>query len=150
MRMNSFLRGTLGLLALTPVLLCAQGAPGVARKSGTIYKEEVDLLVRVIRETATAGKLPALGGDSVLATAKILSAMGSCHRFYDLHAGPVVRPSLQFLIGNRKADGSFGDAAATAWAVDALLAYDADGYRDEVRQAREWLAKQDGEAAGLQ
>ncbi len=150
MRMNSFLRGVLGLLALSPALLCAQGDTVSARKRGAIYKDEVDTLIRVIRETTTAGKLPALGGDSVAATAKILAAMGSCHRFYDRNSGPVVRPSLQFLIKNRKADGSFGDVAATAWTVDALLAFDQDGYHDEVQQARAWLQKQGGAADGGQ
>lgn len=62
-----------------------------------------------------------------------------------------VRPSLQFLIKNRKADGSFGDQAATAWTIDALTGFDADGYRDEVAQARKWLAANGGGAEpGLQ
>ncbi|MBM4059792.1 MAG: hypothetical protein FJ265_01675 [Planctomycetes bacterium] len=148
--MKRTLRCLLGLLALLPAHLPAQQGAAPARKQGTIYKEEVDSLIRVVRETARSRELPALGGDSVLATAKILTAMGHCHRFYDLNAGPVVRPSLQFLIRHRKADGSFGDVAATAWTVDALLAYDPEGYREEVELARRWLAARGGELPGLQ
>jgi hypothetical protein len=149
--MNSLLRGVLALSALTPILLSAQGDTAPVRKTGTIYKDEVDTLIRVVRETAARDGLPALGGESVAATAKVLSAMAHCHRFYDLNAGPAVRPSLQFLIKNRKADGSFGDQAATAWTIDALTGFDADGYRDEVAQARKWLAANGGGAEpGLQ
>ncbi|MCC7063058.1 MAG: terpene cyclase/mutase family protein [Planctomycetes bacterium] len=149
--MNSLLRGVLALSALTPILLSAQGDTAPVRKTGTIYKDEVDTLIRVVRETAARDGLPALGGESVAATAKVLSAMAHCHRFYDLNAGPAVRPSLQFLIKNRKADGSFGDQAATAWTIDALNGFDADGYRDEVAQARKWLAANGGGAEpGLQ
>jgi hypothetical protein len=149
--MNSFLRGVLALSALTSALLCAQGDTAPGRKHGTIYKDEVDTLIRVVREAAVRDGLPALGGESVVSTAKVLSAMANCHRFYDLNAGPAVRPSLQFLIKNRKADGSFGDVAATAWTIDALCGFDADGYREEVKQARKWLAANGGgEQFGLQ
>lgn len=140
---------TLSLALLAPAVLApALSATTVpqtvaatqARKSGTIAKDEVDLLIRLLREAAAKRQHPALGGDSVAATAKILAAMGHCHRFYDLNAGPVVRPSLHFLIRHRQADGSFGDVEATAWAVEAMLAFDPEGYRDEVAQARRWLA----------
>jgi squalene-hopene/tetraprenyl-beta-curcumene cyclase len=147
--MNRYLRGVVCLLAFTPALLCAQGSAAV-RKKGTIYKDEVDTLVRVVRETARAAHLSSLGGDSVVDTGKILTALGHCHRFYDRQSGPVVRGSLEFLIKNRKADGSFGDAAATAWAVDAFQAIDPDGYRDEVAQAQEWLEKHGGETPAFE
>lgn len=138
----------LSLALLTPAAFAAtfpQAAalatamPAAPRKAGTIAKDQVDLLIRLLREAANKRQQPALGGDSVAVTAKILAAMGHCHRFYDVHAGPVVRPSLHFLIKHRQADGSFGDVEATAWAVEALLAFDPEGYRDEIAQARRWL-----------
>ncbi|MBL8725228.1 MAG: hypothetical protein JNK49_14360 [Planctomycetes bacterium] len=146
--MNSMLRSGFVLLSLAAAAVCAQGDTLPVRKTGAVYREEVDGLVRLLRETATRANLPALGGDSVLATAQILAAMGHCHRFYDLHAGPVVRPSLHFVLKHRKADGGFGDAATTVWVADALAAYDTEGYRTEIAAARRWLAQHGaGEAA---
>jgi len=124
----------------TPQAAVVPASASAPRKTGMIAKDEVDLLIRLLRESATKRQQPALGGESVETTAKILAAMGHCHRFYDLNAGPVVRPSLHFLIKHRKADGSFGEVAATAWAIEALQAFDPEGYRDEVAQARRWLA----------
>jgi hypothetical protein len=148
--MNRLLRGVLGLLLFTPALVCAQGGDAPARKRGAIYGSEVDLLVDVLRDTARTGGLPALGGDSVLSTAKVLTAMGHCHRRYHRGDGPVVRPSLDLLLRSRAADGSFGDAATTAWVVDALTAMDADGFREEVQQANAWLGRQGAPAAPFQ
>ena len=145
--MKRILGCALGLFALSLAALPAQGDDTATRKTGTLWKSEVDGLIRSLRDAARAHDLPALGGDSVLATAKILTAMGHCHRRYHESDGPVVRPSMQFLIRHRGADGSFGDAATTAWVVDALEVIDPDGYRDEVAVARRWLAEQDAAAA---
>ena len=68
--MNSLLRGVLALSALTPILLSAQGDTAPVRKTGTIYKDEVDTLIRVVRETAARDGLPALGGESVAAVSR--------------------------------------------------------------------------------
>jgi squalene-hopene/tetraprenyl-beta-curcumene cyclase len=138
--MNRILGGALGLLVLTPLLLTAQAGGPPARAPGTIFKDEVDGLIDRLRDTARAGNLPALGGDSVATTAKILVAMGHCHRRYHTSDGPVVRPSMQFLFRHRAADGSFGDADTTAWVADALAIIDPDGCRNEVGEARQWLA----------
>jgi hypothetical protein len=96
---------------LVSYLLCAQFSPAQgsaeasaaasaqsARKHGTIYKDEVDGLIAVLRDTAREGVAGApapgvLGGD-VLGTARVLVAMGHCHRRYHVSDGPVVRPSL--------------------------------------------------------
>ncbi|MBX3464931.1 MAG: terpene cyclase/mutase family protein [Planctomycetes bacterium] len=144
--MNSFLCGVLALSALVPAALPGQdgGASAPGRAHGTIFKDEVDGLIGRLRDAARAEQLPALGGTSVLATARLLTAMGHCHRRYHSSDGPVVRPSLQFLIANRKGDGSFGDAVATAWVVEALQVLDAEAYRDEVADARQWLQRHDG------
>jgi len=119
------------------------------RKKGTIYKDEVDQLVAIVRNTARAQSLPAqpcppLGG-SVLATAKILTAMARCHRrYYYPNDVPSVTDSVGFLIKSRKADGSFGDAETTAWVVDALtsVVLEPDQFRLEVEQAKSWLQGQ--------
>lgn len=141
--MNRILPGALSLLALTASLLPAQ-AP--ARKPGTIFKDEIDQLVAALRRRVQSGDdAGPLGGASVLATAQILCAMGHCHRFYHASDGPVVRPSLTFLIRARAADGSYGQgddqAAATAWVADALQVMDADGFRDEIATAQTWLRR---------
>lgn len=133
--MKMILRGTAALLALSSLLLCAQD--GAARKTGTIYKGEVDGLIAALRGPAPTAPL---GGSSVVATAKILTAMGHCHRRYHKTDGPVVRPSLAFLIRSRQANGSFGHVVDTAWAVEALQVMDAEGYAEEIKQAREWLS----------
>lgn len=137
-------------LLLLPALLSGQSSDAPKRKTGAIYKNEVDGLIQALRDTARDGvAAPAnagvLGGD-VLSTAKVLVAMGHCHRFYHVSDGPVVRPSLAYLLQSRRADGSFGDVAATAWTVEAFELMDEDRYREEVAVARAWLQRQGGEA----
>ena len=157
--MTRILATTLSLLALTkacalgqvatpatPVAAPATAAPAnpvATRTKGAIFRTEVDMGFNALDKRAM-GK--ALGGDSALANAQILCAMGHCHRFYHRSDGPVVRPSLEALLRARAADGSFGagdDAAklaTTAWVVDALEIMDADGFADEIATARKWLA----------
>ncbi len=137
--MNRILGSTFVLFALTPALLLAQSGGEAARTKGPIFKDAVDALIGRLRDTERTEHLPALGGASVLCTAKILTAMGHCHRGYHTGDGPVVRPSMQFLIEHRAADGSFGDAETTAWAVEALAVIDPGGYRDETDAAQQWL-----------
>lgn len=148
-RVLSIVLGTLLLNPFTP----AQHDGDVAapkRKTGTIYKREVDGLVGVLRSTARqqigAPAAPGVLGSDVLSTAKILTAMGRCHRRYHISDGPVVRPSLDYLMKSRAADGSFGDVAATTWVLDALAILNGDGYADEILAGRAWLANQDGMA----
>ena len=140
--MSKTLSSLLGALLLaTTAPAQHDGAVGTpTRKTGTIYKHEVDDLIAVLRSTAREGvAAPAqkgvLGSD-VLSTAKILAAMGYCHRRYHVSDGPVVRPSLAYLLAQRGAGGSFGDAETTAWVVDALEILDGDGYAEEIAAAR--------------
>ena len=91
MFMNRALRGAASALAASFFLVLA--APGLAqaeasaptRKSGTIYKKQVDGLIRLLRGQAKGG---ALGGESVVATAQILTAMGYSHRRYHRAMSP--------------------------------------------------------------
>lgn len=134
----------LSTILLAPVSLSQHAAAGASqRTSGVIYKREVDGMVAALRSTARQNvgnpAAPGVLGADVLTTAKILTAMGYCHRRYQVSDGPVVRPSLDYLMKNRKADGSFGDVEATAWVVDALSILNGDGYGEEIRVAREWL-----------
>lgn len=157
--MNTFLRASLGLLVLWPAMTpdrllgqdtpkaASQPAAPAARKTGTIFKSEVDALIAALREVTRRAGTPALGATP-LDTAKILVAMANCHRRYHISDGPVVRPSVASLLQARTASGSFGDAATTAWVVEALTAMDPDGYREEVAIARSWLARQ-GDAAAF-
>ncbi|GDY02843.1 hypothetical protein LBMAG49_21720 [Planctomycetota bacterium] len=124
-----------------------------ARKKGTIYKEEVDLLIDAISKH---GKGAAFGGDSTFATAQILCAMGHCHRCYHRSDGPIVRPSIDALLRARNNDGSFGkgDEAlrsnTTPWVVDALEIMDGDGFADEITTARAWLQQRAVPPSGWQ
>ncbi|HEB52112.1 MAG TPA: hypothetical protein ENI87_02530 [bacterium] len=131
-----------GLLSFCPVTAAAQhdGAIGAAvRKRGAVYKHEVDDLIGVLRTTARRGQAGAAGvgvlGSDVRSTAQILAAMGRCHRRYHISDGPVVRPSLNYLLENRKADGTFGDASTTGWVIEALRRIDPDGCAEEIRTA---------------
>ncbi|MFY9341770.1 MAG: prenyltransferase/squalene oxidase repeat-containing protein [Planctomycetota bacterium] len=143
--MHTPILATLALLLFTPSLACAQGSNPSARKKGTIWKDEVDTLIDVLVDSERAAKLPALGGDSALATAKILAAMAKCHRRYYWPGDvPAVTRSVDFLIRHRRQDGGFGDAETTAWVVDALslLPLDASAFGEEVAQARAFLTRQ--------
>lgn len=111
------------------------------RKRGTLFKDEVDAAIDLLRRLGRQHGWPAIGGTSVTATAQVLCAMGHCHRRYHISDGPVVRGSLEFLTRNRKADGSYGDAVATSWVVEALSVIDPDGHREEIAQAKAWLAR---------
>ena len=136
----------LAWLLLAPCTLAQQQdhQPQVTRKSGTIYKKQVDGLIGALRTTARRGEAGAaapgvLGGD-VLSTAKVLVAMGHCHRRYHISDGPVVRPSLDYLLQNRRADGGFGDAAATRWVVDAMKILDPDGLAEDIAACERMLS----------
>jgi squalene-hopene/tetraprenyl-beta-curcumene cyclase len=114
-------------------------------KFGTILKDQVDGLVNGLCERAAPSG--ALGDGSCLSTAKVLAAMGHCHRFYSLGDGPVVRKPLAFLFQNRRADGSFANADGsealdtTAWVVAALAALEPNEHRRDIEEGSRWLAK---------
>lgn len=118
-----------------------------ARTKGTILKGDVDKLVEAIaiqsnKPGAASPYLPTIDG-----AARMLCAMGHCHRFYVAVDHPRIRATLGMLIGGRRDDGSFGasageDPMTTAWVVDALTVMDADRYRDEIGTAKKWLAGQ--------
>ena len=109
------------------------------------YRSDIDALVAALRRTERADSLPAIGGDSVPATSKILCAMAECHRRYHISDGPVVRPSVEYVVKKQGADGSFGDAAATAWAVAALSRIDPDGQQQVLAKGRSWLVAHHGD-----
>ncbi|MFT4843789.1 MAG: hypothetical protein ACJA0V_000774 [Planctomycetota bacterium] len=144
----------LGTLLLAPITLAQHGSDGGAqqRQTGAIYKREVDGMIAAIRQTArqNIGKPagPGVLGSDVLSTAKILTAMGYSHRRYHVSDGPVVRPSLDYLMQSRKADGSYGDAQTTAWVLDALQILNGEGYGEDIRVGHKWLAGQVDKLAG--
>ena len=145
--MRNLLFAAIGLFAFSPLVLSAQGHEAPQRKKGTIWKSEVDELVDLLTDTARAKGSPAIGGDSVLATAKILAAMAKCHRrYYVPNDTPVATRSLEFLFRQRKQDGSFGDAETTAWVVETLTLLPIDGqqFATEVEQAQKWLEAHGG------
>ncbi len=140
----------ISLLVLVGLLLAPSSAaqqldppPAVTRKRGTIYKSQVDGLIGALRATARRGEAGAAGdgvlGSDLLSTAKILVAMGHCHRRYHVSDGPVVRPSLDYLLKNRRSDGGFGDATATRWVVDAMMVLDPDGLAEDIRACERLL-----------
>lgn len=135
----------LGLL-LAPSTPAQQtdSSPHATRKQGTIYKRQVDGLIGALRATARRGEAGAAGrgvlGSDVVSTAKILVAMGHCHRRYHVSDGPVVRPSLDYLLKNRRADGGFGDAGTTRWVVDAMKILDPDGLAEDIAVCERMLS----------
>ncbi|MEY4830723.1 MAG: hypothetical protein RLZZ562_2519, partial [Planctomycetota bacterium] len=118
-----------------------------ARTKGTIYKAEVDRFVEAIASHTHKPGSAAPYASELDAAARILCAMGRCHRFYVAVDHPRIRATLSLLIGGRRDDGSFGasageDPMTTAWVVDALSIMDADRYRDEIQTAKKWLKGQ--------
>ena len=110
------------------------------RAKGTIWKGEVDgLIAHIAGLTAQPGSAAPYAQDP-LAAARILCALGRCHRFYLSVDNPRIRATLVRLIAARNDDGSFGKdpAATTPWCVDALQIMDEDRYRDEIQTARAW------------
>jgi hypothetical protein len=152
--MNRILLGVSVLVSFAATLVArpelraaADGqAPASARKKGTIYKDEVDGLIDVLTDLARANK-QALGGDSAVATAKILVAMANCHRRYYYPGDvPAVTASVDALVRGRRQDGAFGDVPTTAWVVEALAALPLEPvFAEEVAQARAWLGTQGGD-----
>jgi Squalene-hopene cyclase C-terminal domain/Prenyltransferase and squalene oxidase repeat len=118
-----------------------------ARTKGTILKGDVDKLVDAIATQTNKAGSAAPYAATIDGAARMLCAMGHCHRFYVAIDNPRIRATLGMLIAGRRDDGSFGataseDAMTTAWVVDALTVMDADRYRDEIATARKWLAGQ--------
>jgi squalene-hopene/tetraprenyl-beta-curcumene cyclase len=124
--------------AVLAATLAAQAAPAPARRTGAIFRNEIDALVERLNaasDLGKAGQRAPLGGDSVLANAQILCAMGHCHRRYHVSDGPLVRTSLELVLASRTDGGSFGDAATNAWVAEALAIIDPDGQRDAIAAA---------------
>ena len=124
-------------------------SPAVTRKRGTIYKSQVDGLIGALRATSRRGEAGAAGdgvlGSDVLSTAKILVARGHCHRRYHVSDGPVVRPSLDYLLKNRRSDGGFGDRTITRWVVDAMKVLDPDGLAEDIAACERMLSGEQGD-----
>ncbi|MBL8751721.1 MAG: terpene cyclase/mutase family protein [Planctomycetes bacterium] len=120
----------------TPVLLAAQQTP--ARKSGELFRSELDQFVGRLDAQSLVDRPQRhpLGGESTLATAQILCAMGHGHRRYHIGDGPIVRPSLAFLLGKTDADSGFGDATTTGWVVEAMQVIDPVGCRRQIEAGR--------------
>lgn len=129
---------SLAAVAALAATLAAQAAPGPARRPGAIFRGDVDALVARLNaatELGKPGQRAPLGGDSVLANAQILCAMGHCHRRYHVSDGALIRTSLEFVLGSKSADGSFGDAATNAWVAESLAIIDPDGQRAAIAAA---------------
>jgi hypothetical protein len=129
-----------------------QGAEPPSRKRGLVFKEEVDALVGALTEDAKQNGWPLGGAEAGSARAKILVAMARCHRRYYYPGDvPAVTQAVQALIAQRRSDGSFGDAEATAWAVEALAALPLEPrFGDELAAARAWLATAKAPAVGFE
>ncbi|MBL8731311.1 MAG: hypothetical protein JNN13_02955 [Planctomycetes bacterium] len=126
----------LSLLLTTLAPLAAQQP--AARTTGDLFRSELDQLVARLDALATQDR-PArrpLGGDSLLANAQVLCAMAHGHRRYCIGDGPIVRPTLAFLLSKQAADGGYGDATTTGWVVEAMQAVDPDGCREAIAAAR--------------
>ena len=101
------------VLALYPACSAAQTIAGQEaasagqRTTGTLFKGEVDRLIRGLRQVSPPSG--ALGDGTVRQTAQALTAMGYCHRLYTLGDGPVVRKPVEFLFYGRQEDGSFAE-----------------------------------------
>jgi squalene-hopene/tetraprenyl-beta-curcumene cyclase len=122
----------------------AQDAPQQTEqkpKYGTVFRTPVDDTVRKL--VGARGEDGSMCGGSVLDTARVLTAMGHCHRFYGLSDGPVVQSPMRFLIANRDAAGSFGggDPETTAWVLEALTVLGDGSFTEEKRAAAEFLRR---------
>jgi squalene-hopene/tetraprenyl-beta-curcumene cyclase len=127
-------------------LLAVLAPPTAAQK--TPFKREVDGMIRFFR--GTARESGALGDGTCRMTAKVLAAMGHCHRLYSLDDGPTVRNPLNFVITCRQSDGSFADAnsdaetatpaATTAWVLDAMRSLAPERFAAEIAAGEKWLA----------
>ena len=149
--MQQYLYGALALVLFGTACASAQVQSPV-RKKGNIHKEEIDTLIDVLIDTTKAAGLPALGGDSVEATGKALAAMARCHRRYYWPGDvPAINASMQFLIQNRKQDGSFGDAEGTRWTIAAMTELPLDGapFQEEIAQARTFLMQQKSDSVSF-
>lgn len=138
------------LLSFCAAALVAQD--GQPQKFGTPYRGDVDAAVRALRSDGDErGKLDVggFGDGSCIQTAKVLTAMGHCHRFYSLADGPVTRQPVKHLFLQRNRDGSFGPAGdepaarieATLWVVEALDAMEPEELKTDIAQARAWLER---------
>src|SRR5262245_62325019 len=78
------------------------------RKTGTIFKSEVDNLIGAIAEHSQQPGVAAAYAGAMLQQAQILCAMGHCHRFYVAADNPRIRATIKALIHGRRDDGSFG------------------------------------------
>ncbi len=112
------------------------------KKIGTIFKSEVDAGIRVLMENA--GEDGSLGNGSCVQTAKVLTAMGFCHRFYAMSDGPRVRKAVTRLFNSRRSDGSFADVdenavATTYWVRHALEQLAPQVHAQEIERAKTWL-----------
>lgn len=116
------------------------------------FKSEVDNLIRSLRETANPDG--SLGDGSTLTTARILAAMGNCHRFFAIHDGPIVQPHVNVLFKRRTGVGAFdepggkGSVEVTKAVIDALEAMGPAEYAQEIHECRAWLRDQKSEGRG--
>ncbi|MHC5063002.1 MAG: hypothetical protein ACYTG5_03390, partial [Planctomycetota bacterium] len=112
------------------------------KKYGTIFKSEVDGGIRSLMQAA--GEDGSLGNGSCVQTAKVLTAMGYCHRFYAMSDTPKVRRAVTRLFNSRRSDGSFADTdenavLTTYWVVQALGQLAPEVHAQELTRARTWL-----------
>lgn len=115
-------------------------------KSPVILKQEVDGLVRALRQSARPDG--SLGDGSCRQTAMVLTAAGHCHRYYHVGDGPWLRRAMSALIVGRRGDGSFADegdngaAETTRWVLAAMQVMDPKSYESEIESGRSFLASE--------
>lgn len=127
-------------------------AQSESRKTGALWKAEVDGLIGLMIDTARQ-QGTVLGGGDVATLGKALVAMAHSHRrYYHPNDVPAVSRGIDFLIQQRRQDSSFGDNAATSWAAAALAAVplEPQHFATEVEAARTWLAKRQVPADGFE
>lgn len=144
------------LLSATPVLAQPPAAttPTAPSPKARILKHEIDELVEQLVPRANADG--SLGDGSCLSTAKALTALGHCHRFFSAGDGPWIQRAIHSMFTHRKANGAFVDdnrigaegagLETTRWVLGALEVMDPKMFADDISALRSMLRDHDVEA----
>lgn len=149
MKTNLFLVISCAAFA-TPAIAFSQNAATATRPAAPRPPDFKSLSNGAIHILRAAQKSDGSYGGSVAATGLSLYGFAKCGRQYREADGPFVINAVQYILTNRKADGSFnGDdtnqsTLAAALALDAL---DKVKYKDQVEAAVAFVAKATGKTA---